>query len=142
MVISIDDCLFYEELKPGRVDVLDPSKTFAALELRGGDIIAFGGKDVNVTEYYDDLMSRIGVDLVRRGGSAEKVQVAMSLKMTGREACEVAGQALNCASKDFRLFLAERGTDYPTSAPSRRMSNWRDHALPQHQSTHSCCSVL
>ena len=45
MTISLDSFLFYEELKPGRVDILDPLKTFAALELRGGDIVAFGPKE-------------------------------------------------------------------------------------------------
>jgi hypothetical protein len=101
MVISSDNYCFYEELKAGRVDLLDPSKTFSALELRNGDIVAFGMKDVNVTEYYDDLMSRMGVDLVRRGGKGEKVQLALSLKMNGRQACEVSAQALNCASKNL-----------------------------------------
>ena len=130
VTISLDGFLFYEELKPGRVDTLDPLKTFAALELRCGDIVAFGPRDVNVVEYYGDLASRIGVDLVKRGGSAEKVQLALSLKMNGQQACGVAAQALNCSPSSLRLLLAERGTDYPTSTSVKNDAKLADQ-LPR-----------
>lgn len=61
-----DRWLFWEEIKPGRVDPLDPNSTFKQAQLQNGDIICFqrGPSMVTAADYLQDLLSWAEISLI------------------------------------------------------------------------------
>ena len=114
---------YFEELKPGRIELLSAESSFERNELRTGDIIVIARPGVNVPAYYEDLQACIAVDLVpidahrgKKGSSvASKTSLPLSVKMSGQQVLEAAAKALGCQTDSLRLVLADRLTDLPSN---------------------------
>lgn len=72
--------IFYEELKPGKITVLAPSASFAASNLRQGDIIIVGREAANKTpiEYFARLNSWVSAALRPLDGSKTGLPATIS----------------------------------------------------------------
>lgn len=112
---STDDWMFWEEIKPGRIDKLDPRCTIKEAQLQNGDIICFqrGACKITAADYLEDLLYWTEIALVpfdlSTNEEEEETKLFISMAMPYQEAIR---KILECLGLDadrlenhLRLFL-------------------------------------